>query len=79
MKLAHTIRFDSDLSVSRAAEEGELAIVGTCCFSGFQEDELTGKIRRHSETVSLESTRLFFYFFCVSIKSPISSDTEDFS
>jgi len=69
MKLAHTIRFDSsDLKVfPRAAEEGELAIVGTCCFSGFQEDELTGKIRQAFRNGFLGINSFgFSTFVCVS-------------
>jgi hypothetical protein len=48
MKLARTIRFDpSDLNVfPRAADEGEWALVGTFCFAGLNEAEITGKVKQ---------------------------------
>jgi hypothetical protein len=48
MKLARTIRFDpSDLKVfPRAADEGEWALVGTFCFAGLNEVDITGKVKQ---------------------------------
>ena len=46
MKFARTIRFDkSDLNIFPvAAEEGELALVGTFSFNNIQNEDLKGKV-----------------------------------
>jgi len=48
MKFARTIRFDkSDLNIFPvAAEEGELALVGTFSFSNIQSQDLKGKVKQ---------------------------------
>ncbi len=48
MKFARTIRFDkSDLNIfPLAAEEGELALVGTFSFNEFEFQDLKGKIKQ---------------------------------
>ena len=48
MKFARTIRFDkSDLNIFPvAAEEGELALVGTFSFSNIQNEDLKGKVKQ---------------------------------
>ena len=48
MKLARTIRFDSsDLNVfPKAADEGEWALVGTFCFAGLSEADISGKVKQ---------------------------------
>ena len=48
MKFARTIRFDkSDLNIfPLAAEEGELALVGTFSFSNIQNEDLKGKVKQ---------------------------------
>ena len=48
MKFAKTIRFDkSDLNIfSLAAEEGELAVIGTFSFFNLDEEKLKGKMKQ---------------------------------
>ena len=48
MKFARTIRFDkSDLNIFPvAAEEGELALVGTFSFNNIQNEDLKGKVKQ---------------------------------